>query len=66
MSEPAITADDVLLRARAAGVTLDPAHLPAVVKAMDGALGALRQFDARAEKWTEPPVTLDPRLGGYE
>lgn len=58
------TSEDVLRRARAAGVDIDDDQLEAVTKSLVGSLGALAAFDLREHKFDEPAVTfsaLDPR-----
>jgi hypothetical protein len=49
-------------RARVAGVTFDEAQVPAILKTVSAALEALAAFDARANKFVEPPLTFDARV----
>jgi hypothetical protein len=60
VSEPDFTLDELRARMRVAGIAIAEARLGMVRKLLADALHALRAFDARAMRTTEPAVRFTP------
>ena len=49
-----LTTEEVLERARVAGVVIDPEELAAVVRNVNRGMSGLRHLDLIEERWSEP------------